>query len=105
MITRGRPARRAEAQSGTSRTTAALASSSVWPASLKVAAGAFLLPLGFEGAPMLRLHLREEPCQDDDGKDRRPARSTISRRAVFELEFGKLGRCQIDVLSRRSAST
>jgi hypothetical protein len=58
-----------------------------------------LLPLGFAGTPLLRLYLREYPCDEDDGgKDRQADRSPVARRAVFELEYSELGRCQIDVL-------
>jgi hypothetical protein len=58
-----------------------------------------LLPLAFEGAPLLRLHLREDPCEEDSsGTDPDAERSGAARRAVFEVEFGALGRCQIDVL-------
>jgi hypothetical protein len=58
-----------------------------------------LLPLAFEGAPLLRLHLREDPS-DRDGSctDDGAGRSDAARRAVFEVEFGALGRCQIDAL-------
>jgi hypothetical protein len=58
-----------------------------------------LLPLGFAGAPLLRLYVREDPCAQDGGrKDWRSQPRETARRAVFELEFGELGRCQIDVL-------
>jgi hypothetical protein len=58
-----------------------------------------LLPLAFEGAPLLRLHLREDPSdRDGGGTDDGAGRSDAARRAVFEVEFGALGRCQIDAL-------
>jgi hypothetical protein len=58
-----------------------------------------LLPLGFEGAPLLRLHLREDSSdRDGSGTDDEVDRSGVARRAVFEVEFGALGRCQIDAL-------
>jgi hypothetical protein len=58
-----------------------------------------LLPLAFEGAPLLRLHLREDPYdRDGSGTDDGAGRSDAARRAVFEVEFGALGRCQIDAL-------
>src|SRR5690606_25890736 len=60
----------------------------------------FLLPLGLEGEPLLRLYLREEPLAEDGYEERRHGRPPASRRAVFELEFGELGRTQIDVLCR-----
>jgi hypothetical protein len=58
-----------------------------------------LLPLAFEGAPLLRLYVREDPCdKDGSGTEHDADRSDAARRAVFEVEFGALGRCQIDVL-------
>jgi hypothetical protein len=89
-----------EGQPGAARVTAALAE-------LGRSAGepqnggwrVLLLPLAFEGAPLLRLHLREDPCEEDSsGTDPDAERSGAARRAVFEVEFGALGRCQIDVL-------
>jgi hypothetical protein len=58
-----------------------------------------LLPLAFEGAPLLRLYMREDlPDQDGSCTEHDADRSGTARRAVFEVEFGALGRCQIDVL-------
>jgi hypothetical protein len=58
-----------------------------------------VLPLAFEGAPLLRLYVREDPCdKDGSGTEHDADRSDAARRAVFEVEFGALGRCQIDVL-------
>jgi hypothetical protein len=58
-----------------------------------------LLPIAFEGAPLLRLYVREDPVGGDgSGTDNDADRSDAARRAVFEVEFGALGRCQIDVL-------
>jgi hypothetical protein len=57
-----------------------------------------LLPLGFAGTPLLRLYVREDACEEDRRGDRRSDHSGGARRAVFELEFSELGRCQIDVL-------
>ncbi len=58
-----------------------------------------LLPLAFEGAPLLRLYVREDPGHGDgSGMEEEADRSGAARRAVFEVEFGALGRCQIDVL-------
>ena len=58
-----------------------------------------LLPLAFEGAPLLRLYVREDPRdRDGSGTDHDGERSGAIRRAIFEVEFGALGRCQIDVL-------
>jgi hypothetical protein len=57
-----------------------------------------LLPLGFEGAPLLRLYVRDDSHQDGGGQEQHAERSGAARRAVFEVEFGALGRCQIDVL-------
>jgi hypothetical protein len=89
-----------EGQSGGARITAALAElgrlagepqSGGWRV--------LLLPLGFAGAPLLRLYVREDASERDGGrKDRDPQPSGAARRAVFELECGALGRCQIDVL-------
>jgi hypothetical protein len=89
-----------EGQPGATRVTAALAE-------LGRVAGepqhggwrVLLLPLGFEGAPLLRLHLREDSYdRDGSGTDDDANRSGAARRAVFEVEFGALGRCQIDAL-------
>jgi hypothetical protein len=89
-----------EGQPGAARVTAALAE-------LGRVAGepqhggwrVLLLPLGFEGAPLLRLYVREDPYdRDGSGTDDDADRSGAARRAVFEVEFGALGRCQIDVL-------
>ena len=90
----------AEGQPGAARVTAALAE-------LGRVAGepqhggwrVLLLPLAFEGAPLLRLYLREDPADGNDGgTDHEADGSRAARRAVFEVEFGALGRCQIDVL-------
>jgi hypothetical protein len=92
----------AEGQPGAARVTAALAE-------LGRVAGepqhggwrVLLLPLAFEGAPLLRLYLREDPADANDGcPDHEADGPRGSRRAVFEVEFGALGRCQIDVLSQ-----
>jgi hypothetical protein len=89
-----------EGQPGAARVTAALAE-------LGRVAGepqhggwrVLLLPLAVEGAPLLRLHLREDPSdRDGSGTDDDAGRSDAARRAVFEVEFGALGRCQIDAL-------
>jgi hypothetical protein len=96
-----RPAERAgfEGQPGAARITAALADlgrlagepqSGGWRV--------LLLPLGFEGAPLLRLYVREDSHQNGGGKEQHNERSGPARRAVFEVEFGVLGRCQIDAL-------
>jgi hypothetical protein len=57
-----------------------------------------LMPLGTAEPVPLRLYLREARSDPD----RRPKpgrdRSSGSRRAVFELEFSHLGRCQLDAL-------
>lgn len=57
-----------------------------------------LLPLAFEGAPLLRLYVREDPCDEDGSGTEHDTDRSPARRAVFEVEFGALGRCQIDVL-------
>jgi hypothetical protein len=57
-----------------------------------------LLPLGFAGTPLLRLYLREGASEEDGRGERHPDRSGGARRAVFDLEFSELGRCQLDVL-------
>ena len=90
----------AEGQPGAARVTAALAE-------LGRVAGepqhggwrVLLLPLAFEGAPLLRLYLREDPdAGNHGGADQEADGSRAARRAVFEVEFGALGHCQIDVL-------
>lgn len=58
----------------------------------------FLLPLGFEGTPALRLYLRDDQPEPEGGSDRGGERSPAAKRAIFELEFSHLGRCQVDAL-------
>jgi hypothetical protein len=57
-----------------------------------------LVPVAFEGAPLLRLYAREDCPRDGGAGERDSDRPGSARRAVFELEFAALGRCQIDVL-------
>src|SRR5690606_41313578 len=47
-----------------------------------------------------RVCVRGESLLWDGDEERRNGRLPASRRAVFELEFGELGRTQIDVLCR-----
>jgi hypothetical protein len=56
------------------------------------------MPLGVENPSPLRLYLREV-LQDGEGKAR-PGRERrkAAQRAVFEIKFSELGRCQLDVL-------
>jgi hypothetical protein len=59
-----------------------------------------LMPLGAAEPQPLRLYLRDVPPDPErdrqSGREERPA----SRRAIFEVELSRLGRCQLDVLCR-----
>ena len=57
-----------------------------------------VMPMGVEDPNALRLYLREVPPERERAarppRDRRPR----GQRAIFEVEFSELGRCQLDVL-------
>ncbi len=57
-----------------------------------------LMPLGTAEPAPLRLYLREATLDPDRRPKPERDRSSGSRRAVFELEFSHLGRCQLDAL-------
>ena len=58
------------------------------------------MPLGAAEPQLLRLYLRDVP--PDPERDRQSGRGDrqASRRAIFEVELSRLGRCQLDVLCR-----
>jgi hypothetical protein len=57
-----------------------------------------MMPLGVEEPQILKLHLRQ-PVLDPEREARAPRdHDGTVERAIFEVEFSRLGRCQLDVL-------
>ena len=56
------------------------------------------LPLGPDPAQALMIHFREHYLDDESHGDEAGPDDALAQRAVFEINFSRLGRCQIDVL-------
>jgi hypothetical protein len=56
------------------------------------------LPLGSDPAQALMIHFREHHLDHESDGDEAGADDASAQRAVFEINFSRLGRCQIDVL-------
>ncbi|MGI9493797.1 MAG: hypothetical protein ACR2QF_15480 [Geminicoccaceae bacterium] len=56
------------------------------------------LPLGPDPAQALMIHFREHHLDHESHGNEAGADDALAQRAVFEINFSRLGRCQIDVL-------
>ena len=57
-----------------------------------------VMPLGVEDPNALRLYLRDVPPERERAARPMRGRRSPGQRAVFDVEFSELGRCQLDVL-------